>query len=78
MERVIRSGEGVPEPTMGRGSLLVTVEEAAAMCSLGRAKFYQLVMAGEVPSITIGRSRRIPMEGLRRWVAAQAGTPSER
>lgn len=61
----------VQEPPTDRGSLLVTVEQAAAMCSLGRAKFYQLVMAGEVPSVTIGRSRRIPVEMLRQWIAAR-------
>ena len=75
MKNLIVPSAVLQEPPMDRGSLLVTVEQAAAMCSLERAKFYQLVMAGEVPSVTIGRSRRVPVEGLRQWIAARtAGT----
>ena len=53
-------------------TLLLKVEQAADRLNLGRAKVWQMVMAGEIPSLTIGRSRRIPAAALREWVEAQA------
>lgn len=44
--------------------LALTVAEAAAAVGLSRAGFYRLVADGTVPSITIGRSRRIRREAL--------------
>ena len=32
---------------------------------------YALIASGAIPSITIGKSRRIPLETLRAWVRAQ-------
>ena len=49
--------------------LLVRVEEAATLLSLSRSKVYALMAAGELHSVTIGRSRRIPMEALTDYVA---------
>ncbi|SRR6266545_3904370 len=48
--------------------LVVTVPEAAALTSVGRSTGYALVASGEWPSITIGRSVRVPVEALRAWV----------
>ena len=39
---------------------LYTVVEVAAILGLGRTLVYQLVLRGDIPSIKIGRSRRIP------------------
>lgn len=39
--------------------LLHTVEEAAQRLRLSRAKVYALVMDGTIPSVKVGRSRRI-------------------
>ena len=47
---------------------LLKIEEAAHVLSLGRSKTYQLVMEGAIPSIHIGRSRRIPAAALERWI----------
>ncbi len=55
---------------MGEG-LLLTPEEAFNEIKIGRAKGFQLLASGELPSIKIGRLRRIPMEGLRAWVQRQ-------
>ncbi len=44
--------------------LLYTVDEAAQLLSISRAALYPRVIAGEVESITIGRSRRIPRQAL--------------
>lgn len=57
--------------------LLVRVEVAARLCSISRSRMYELVAAGEVPSLSIGRSRRIPLDGLRAWIDAQTGPAGE-
>ena len=51
--------------------LLYTVAEAAAMCGISRSHFYGLLQRGEVPSVAIGRSRRIPVGWLTAWIAGQ-------
>ncbi len=48
--------------------LLVRPSEAAELLGLGRSKVYELVAAGEIPAVRIGKSVRIPMEALRQWV----------
>jgi excisionase family DNA binding protein len=53
-------------------ALLLKVEQVADRLNLGRAKTWQMVMAGEIPSLTIGRSRRVPAAALREWVERQA------
>ena len=54
--------------------LLYTPEEAAELLRLGRSRIYELLASGQLPSLTIGRSRRIPADALRAWVEAQTGT----
>lgn len=49
--------------------LLVRVEEAARILSLGRSKIYELLGSGELPSVKCGKSRRIPLAALEQWVA---------
>lgn len=49
--------------------LAVTVTEAAELTAVGRSTGYALVATGEWPSFTIGRSKRVPVEGLRAWMA---------
>lgn len=48
--------------------LAVTVEEAARLLSLNRTKLYALCMRGEIRSIKIGRSRRIPIAALQQFI----------
>ncbi|CAM5469227.1 helix-turn-helix domain-containing protein [Streptomyces viridifaciens] len=50
----------------------LTVEEAARRLGIGRTTMYALVASGEVPSVTIGRLRRVPAEALKEYVAARA------
>ncbi|MBG0819861.1 helix-turn-helix domain-containing protein [Planomonospora sp. ID91781] len=49
-------------------SLLLTVEEAARRLRIGRTRMYRLLKAGEVESTLIGRSRRVPVECLHKYV----------
>jgi excisionase family DNA binding protein len=53
--------------------LLLTVDEAAAVMSLGRTLLYRLVMRGEIISIKVGRTRRVPMWALREVCPAPDG-----
>jgi excisionase family DNA binding protein len=48
--------------------LLLTVPEAAERLAISRSKLYELLAAGEIPTVHIGRSVRVPAAGLARWV----------
>ncbi len=58
--------------------LLLKVPEAAELVGLGRSKLYELMKAGEIPAIRIGRGVRIPANGLREWVARQTEAAADR
>ena len=51
--------------------VLLSVEEAARALSLSRSLMYDLLMHGDVLSIEIGRSRRVPVKALHDFVARQ-------
>ncbi|WP_216361427.1 helix-turn-helix domain-containing protein [Candidatus Chloroploca asiatica] len=61
-----------PEP-LPLEPLLVRVEEAARILSLSRSTIYEMMDAGELPSVRRGTARRIPVAALRAWVARQTG-----
>jgi excisionase family DNA binding protein len=44
--------------------LLLKPEAAAQALNIGRSKIYQLMEAGEIESVKIGRSRRISVKAL--------------
>lgn len=52
--------------------LAITVEEAARAVGIGRSKAYELCATGEWPTIRIGRAVRVPLDGLKQWVAEHA------
>jgi excisionase family DNA binding protein len=47
---------------------LVTLPEAARLLGVSRSKLYELVAAGELPTVRIGRSRRIAVADLEEFV----------
>ena len=51
--------------------LLLRPEEAATAIGISRAKCYELLSRGELPSVRIGSSIRVPVEALRRWIESQ-------
>jgi excisionase family DNA binding protein len=51
--------------------LLYRPAEAAEAIGVSRARAYELIQAGVIPSIRIGGSIRVPVDALRRWVAQQ-------
>ncbi len=58
--------------------LLLRVDEAAAVLGISRSRAYELAAAGALPTIRIGRSRRVPARLLREWVHQQTVAHDER
>jgi excisionase family DNA binding protein len=58
--------------------LLLTVPEVAHLLSVGRSFAYELVMRGDIASIKLGKSRRVPAGEVERYVQrlVQEGTCS--
>lgn len=50
---------------------LLTVPEAAQRLKLSKSKVYLLCQRGEIPTVTLGRSVRIPLEALDEWLRQQ-------
>jgi excisionase family DNA binding protein len=48
--------------------VLLTVAEASETLRLSRSTVYELLGAGQLESVTIGRSRRIPVSALASFV----------
>ena len=56
----------------GVGPVIITPEEADRAISVSRSTLYEMLARREIESVSIGRSRRIPVAALRRWVEDQA------
>jgi excisionase family DNA binding protein len=52
--------------------LLYRVSEAGEALGTSRSKTYQLIASGELPSIRIGSSVRVPVSALVAWVERKA------
>jgi excisionase family DNA binding protein len=50
---------------------MLRLTEVAELLSVSRTKVYELVASGEIPSLHLGRSRRVPLRALREWVDQQ-------
>ena len=57
--------------------LLLRIPETAEMIGLGRSKTYELVANGTIPSIRIGKSVRVPVMELKRWLEKQSNPEGE-
>lgn len=55
--------------------LLLKPDEAALMLVVGRSRLYQLLAQGELPSVKIGHSVRVPADALRLWVERHTRRP---
>ena len=53
--------------------LLISVLEAARLLSIGRNTAYDLIAAGTLPSIKLGRRRLVSVVALEAWIAQQCG-----
>ena len=47
---------------------LFTVKQVQQQLELGHTKVHELLRTGEIPSIKIGRSRRVTSEGLKEFI----------
>jgi excisionase family DNA binding protein len=57
--------------------LLLTAIEAAEVLGVGRSTVYELIAAGQIESVRIGRSRRIPRAALVAYVARLRGAAGD-
>lgn len=62
-------------------TLLLTAEEAAKELRIGRTRMWDLITRGEVRSVKVGGSRRVPYAELtayvKRLIAEQSSEPGE-
>jgi excisionase family DNA binding protein len=58
----------------GVSPLLLTIPQAAAVLSVGRTTVYELIGAGDLEAVHIGRSVRVPVADLHAFVARQRRT----
>ena len=70
---LVGAGDGWERPAAGESDqrpavLLVTITTAADWLGLSRSKLYELLAAGELPTVRIGRSRRIAVADLQAFV----------
>lgn len=59
----------MPEDRMEKLALRPT--EVGEALGVGRSKVYELLASGELPSIRVGSSVRVPVDALRAWIARQ-------
>ncbi len=51
--------------------MLLKPHEAQQTLGIGRSRVYEMLATGELPSIRIGHSIRIPVKALEEWVEKQ-------
>jgi len=67
---------GSHRETTADSKLLVTVEEAASMLSLGRTLTWALVRNNELQSIKVSNTRRVVVTSLHEYIARQLALAS--
>lgn len=50
-------------------TLLLKIPEVMARLAVGQTKVYELMSSGELRSVKVGRSRRVPNNDLERFMA---------
>ena len=58
-----KAGGATDDPT-GPAPMLVTIPEAGAILGLSRTTMYELIGAGDIEVIHIGRAARVPVDSL--------------
>ncbi len=51
--------------------VLLRADQVAQILALGRSKVFELLATQQIPSISIGRSRRVLREDLMAWIEKQ-------
>lgn len=55
---------------------LLRMAEAAEAMAVSRSTVYELAARGEIPTVRIGSSLRVPADALDRWIAERTKTAS--
>jgi excisionase family DNA binding protein len=66
------SHDGNPQASGVRASevpLLLRVPEAAQALGTSRAHLYEILRAGDLPVVRLGRAVRVPASALRDWIS---------
>jgi excisionase family DNA binding protein len=66
--RARRDTESLAANPTTHALLLLDVADVQQLTGLGRTKAYELVESGEIPSIRIGRARKVPYVALLEWI----------
>lgn len=45
--------------------------ECAELLGIGKSKVYNMLKRGQLPSVRLGHSVRVPVDALRAWIARQ-------
>ena len=53
---------------------LLRVEAVAELLALGRSTVYQMIGAGDMPGVRMGKSIRVPIDQLNEWIVQQSTT----
>lgn len=48
--------------------LMLRPTEVAESIGVSRSKVYELINSGEIPSMMVGKTRRVPLDRLREWM----------
>ena len=62
---------------MAMDRLLYRPAEVGEAIGVSRARAYELIKAGQIPSVRIGASIRVPVDALRQWIAQQLETSTQ-
>ena len=60
--------DAAPAADLAANPLLLSIEESAAQLRIGRSRMFDLIRRGEVLSVKVGGSRRIPYDSLKAYV----------
>jgi excisionase family DNA binding protein len=60
---------------MNNKRLLVRPEGVEELLDLPRTRVRNMLRDGELPSIRVGRSVRVPVEALREWIKQRQSSP---
>lgn len=50
---------------------LLTPIQVAELLGVGRSTVYELLASGDIPSVRVGRSRRVPLGSVEKYVEAR-------
>lgn len=53
-------------------SMTISVAEAAQYLGIGRNRMYDLLHAGKLPAVRLGKNYRIPKKSLDEWLDKEA------